>query len=78
MIGTFSLLGIVVFSIVYKKVYIPSKKPKHRKVKVKKEKKRKGIIKDVEIFCPFCNSVITSEQKFCRYCGSNLKETENN
>ena len=56
----------------------PVKEPKPRKEKVKKVKKRKRGIIEKELFCPFCQTPITFDQKFCTYCGSNLVEEEEN
>lgn len=76
LIGVFSILGVTIAIVVYKKVHTPSKEPKPRKPKVKKVKtKKKGIIEE-EVFCPFCQTPITSEHKFCTYCGSDLNEEE--
>jgi hypothetical protein len=81
-IGIFSLLGIAIGLIVYKKVHTPSIEPKPvkeskiRKPKVKKAKTRKRGIIEEELFCPFCNTPITPQHKFCTYCGSNLQEKE--
>ncbi|MFX1427571.1 MAG: zinc ribbon domain-containing protein [Promethearchaeota archaeon] len=79
-VGVFSLLGIAVAFIVYKKVHTPSikpkpvKEPKPRKEKMKKVKTRKRRIIAEDLFCPFCHTTITPEQKFCTYCGSHLQE----
>ena len=61
-----------------KNVHTPSKKPKSQKIKEKKVKARKEIIESIEISCPFCNTLITSDQKFCTYCGTNLRDIEKN
>jgi hypothetical protein len=76
LISVFSVVGVTIAIVVVKKVHTPSKAPKPRKPKVKKEKpKKKGIIEE-ELFCPFCNTAITPQHKFCTYCGSNLIEKE--
>lgn len=80
LIGVFSIVGVTIAIVVYKKAHTPSikpktlKEPKPRKPKVKKAKpKKRGIIEE-EIFCPFCNTTITPQHKFCTYCGSKLGE----
>lgn len=82
LIGVFSIVGITIAIVVYKKVHTPSikpktpREPKPRKPKVKKAKpKKKGAIEE-KIYCPFCQTLITPEHKFCTYCGSNLNEEE--
>ncbi|MFX0083698.1 MAG: hypothetical protein ACFE94_18260 [Candidatus Hodarchaeota archaeon] len=71
-IGVFSLIGIAISVIVYRKIYVPSETPKPRKKRFK-EPKTKEIIPE-DLFCPFCQTPISFDQKFCTYCGSNLKE----
>ena len=40
-----------------------------------KTSKKKGVKVEI-INCPFCFKEIRSDLKFCTYCGSNLKESE--
>jgi hypothetical protein len=72
LIGILSLVGIVVIAIIYIRVHTPSEKPKKRKIKKIKEEGISGEL----INCPFCHSEIRVGQKFCTYCGSNLKEDQ--
>ncbi|MHA1931361.1 MAG: hypothetical protein ACW96X_02410 [Promethearchaeota archaeon] len=76
LIGVFSLLGIAIVVIVYRMVHNPSERVKTRKPKLKKTKTRKKIIKEEDLFCPFCNTPITTGQRFCTYCSSKLVEEE--
>ncbi|MFX1323348.1 MAG: hypothetical protein ACFE8N_00210 [Promethearchaeota archaeon] len=79
MIGAFSLLGVVVAVVVYKKVHLPSAIIKLQKPKPEKKRKtKKTPIREEELFCPFCNTSITFGQKFCTYCGSNLVDQGKN
>ncbi|MFX1278701.1 MAG: zinc ribbon domain-containing protein [Promethearchaeota archaeon] len=74
--GIFSLVGLIMVIVVYKKVHTSLREPIHLKPKVKKIKPEKRGIIEEELFCPFCNAPITYQQKFCKYCGSNLKKGE--
>ena len=72
LIGILSLIGIVVVGIIYSRVHLPSEKPKSKRRKLK-ETKEKDISIEL-IHCPFCHSEIIGGQKFCNYCGANLKD----
>jgi hypothetical protein len=74
LIGIFTLLGIAIAFVVYRKVHVPSVEPKHRNQKARKAKPKKTAILPEELFCPFCQYPIEIDQKFCRFCGSNIKE----
>jgi hypothetical protein len=79
LIGVFSMVGLTIAIVVYKRFHTSSIKPKPVKEPKprKKPKKKKGSIIMEEIFCPFCGTSITPQHKFCTYCGSDLRERLN-
>jgi hypothetical protein len=78
-----SIIGIVVVSVfVYNKKHVRIKKPKLKVEKIEKveekkkarKKRRKGKIAEPQIInCPFCQNKITLDQKYCKFCGANLR-----
>ncbi len=75
----FSILAAVIAIVVYRKVRAPTegiksreakpRKPKEEKLKKKKRGKKRGVF-----ICPYCQTTLARQTKFCTYCGTNLQE----
>ena len=84
-IAVIAFIGIgFLGGLVYRKKHVKIKKPKPlvervekspkpKRTKKKKTKKEKKIVEQL-VLCPFCQSKIPENQKYCYYCGSKLVE----
>ncbi|MFX0104976.1 MAG: DUF2341 domain-containing protein [Candidatus Hodarchaeota archaeon] len=72
-----SIVGIVVVgAIVYNRKHIRIKPPKPKAEVKKKDRNKRGIKKIAEpqiINCPYCQNMITSDQRYCKFCGADLR-----
>ena len=81
-----SIIGVAVLGgLVYRKKHVRIKKlrleageveksARPKRTKRAKTKKEPSLVEQPIIICPFCQAELPGDQKFCFYCGANLKD----
>ncbi len=67
-------MGLVTVGVIYKRKHVPSPDTKPKGTKRTTIKKKKPIVEEPILSCPFCQAELPGDQKYCFYCGAKIKE----